>query len=176
MIALQHSILRPWRQGDQTALVAYANNPLIWNNLRDSFPYPYTQQDADVWILLNEQKAQENPHFYYNFAIECGGEAVGGVGIIPQPDVYRLNAEVGYWLAQPFWGRGIATEALQAMTQYAFEQGGFRRLFANVFGFNKASCRVLEKAGYHLDAVFPGCILKNNTVGDGYLYGKLANF
>ncbi|HXE00283.1 MAG TPA: GNAT family N-acetyltransferase [Candidatus Acidoferrum sp.] len=104
-LALSRGSLRPWRRGDEPSLVRYANNRNIWRNLRDRFPHPYTAADADAWITKAEAEAPVTSH-----AIVVDGETVGGVGVDLGTDVRRRSAEIGYWLGEPFWGRGIATK------------------------------------------------------------------
>ncbi|MFN0203419.1 MAG: GNAT family N-acetyltransferase [Bacteroidia bacterium] len=163
-------ILRPWQTGDEPALVKYGDNYDIWMSLRDTFPHPYTWNQAAAWIEL------ANAHQpYQNFAIVVNGEAIGGVGIALGEGNYRKKAEIGYWLGQPFWGKGIATEALNQMTEYAFHSFDICRLEAHVYSFNTASCRVLEKAGYELEGIMRQSIVKANQVYDAYLYAKLKN-
>src|SRR6185436_18701177 len=113
----------------------------------DAFPHPYTKQDARAYIRSVRERVPET-----TFAIAVGEEAVGSVGFVLRHDVERVSAEIGYWLAEPFWGRGIATEALVAMTDYAIATHKLTRLYALPFAWNGASCRVLEKAGYTLEA------------------------
>ncbi|MFN4145752.1 MAG: GNAT family N-acetyltransferase [Runella sp.] len=159
--------LRCWQRGDEAALVKYANNYNIWRNLRDSFPYPYTLKDAEAWIDLCQN--QQKPTV---FAIEVEGEAIGGVGIVLQTDIFRKNAEIGYWLGEPFWGKGIASEATKEISDYAFRQFDVYRLYAGVFEYNKASMRVLEKAGFTLEAILKKASCKENQLYDDYLYVK----
>ena len=146
-LKLERCTLRPWRAGDEASLVRHANNRNISRNLRDRFPYPYTAGDADVWI--GRASAETPP---CNFAIVVDGAAVGGIGLELGEDVFRRSAEVGYWLGEPFWGRGIVTEAVHAVTEYAFATFDLCRLQAHVFEGHLASARVLEKAGYTLQS------------------------
>jgi RimJ/RimL family protein N-acetyltransferase len=106
------------------------------------------------------------------FAIELNGEAVGGVGIVPQKDIFRKNAEIGYWLGQPFWGKGIITEAVQEITEYAFKHFDIHRLYAGVFEYNPASMRVLEKAGFHFEAILYQSVCKENKLWNEHIYVK----
>ena len=131
--------IRPWRDGDIAALVKYANNENIWMTVRDIFPHPYTRKDAVEWL---EQAARQP---VTNFAITSQVEAIGGIGFTPQPDVHKRSAEIGYWIGEPHWGKGIATIALGAIVQYAFANFDLVRLYATVFEPNLASARVLEK-------------------------------
>lgn len=162
-------ILRPWRRTDIESLVRYANNRAVSANLQDVFPYPYTPPDAEHWIGRCESETGTPT----NFAIELSGEAIGGIGLNRRDDVHRLTASVGYWLGQPFWGKGIATEALKRMTHYAFSESDLERLEATVYEWNPASGRVLEKAGYTLEGRLRRSIVKNGRIGDSLLYARL---
>lgn len=135
--------LRRWRTSDATSLVRHANNLSVARHLRDRFPHPYTWKDAQGFLAA---ASSEEPQT--NFAIEVAGEAAGGLGYVPGSDVERYSAEVGYWLGEACWGRGVATEALTLFTRHAFDQLGLLRLFALPLADNVASVRVLEKAGY----------------------------
>ena len=146
--------LRSWQWNDRNSLVRYANNRNVWINLRDRFPHPYTQADARFWL---ENVVGAKPET--SFAITVDEEAVGGIGYTVQTDVAHRSAEIGYWLGEEFWGQGIVTEALIAMTDYAFSTHDLCRLYAHVFAWNPASARVLEKAGY----VFEGRLIKSVT-------------
>lgn len=157
--------LRPWRKSDAKSLQKNANNRSVAANLTDQFPYPYTLKHARNFIKkVNKLKP------ITILAIEINGEAVGSIGITPQFDVHRMNAEIGYWLAEPFWGKGITTEAVKRMSAYAFEKFEVNRLFAKCFGNNLASHRVLEKAGYNIEAYFKKTLVKNGEVHDEIIY------
>jgi len=157
--------LRPWRPGDAHALVKYANNANVARNLRDRFPHPYTLRDAKASI---HSCASVGPHM--SFAIVVDGEAVGGIGISPGSDVERFSAEIGYWLGEPLWRRGITVEAVQLMSAYAFSTCRLLRLFALPFAENLPSIRVLEKAGYTREATLRSSAVKDGTVRDQALY------
>lgn len=146
--------IRSWEWRDLEAIVRHANNRNVSINLRDRFPYPYKVGDARNWLDAVVGSKPET-----NFAIAVAGEAVGGIGFTPQGDVEHRAAEIGYWLGEEFWGKGIATDALIAVTAYAFANFDLCRLYAHVFDWNPASARVLEKAGY----VFEGCLRKSVT-------------
>jgi len=163
------TILRPWCDGDVDALAGHANSRAVWLNLRDRFPHPYTRQDAGAWIA--HCKAQHEP--VLQFAIDLDGQAIGGIGLETFGDVHRNTAEIGYWLGEPFWGRGIATAALREATAYAFASLPFQRLQAMVFGWNLRSARVLEKAGYTLEGRLRKSIFKDGRVTDALLYACL---
>ena len=167
-LKLARCTLRRWRVGDEASLARHANNRNVSRNLRDIFPYPYTAADATAWI---ERVKDESPTL--NFAIDVDGSAVGGISIRLGEDVYRRSAEIGYWLGEPFWGRGIAGEALRAVTDHAFATFDVIRLEAGVFGWNPASARVLEKAGYTLEGRLRQAIIKDGRLTDRLLYGLL---
>lgn len=169
MLALQRSVIRPWRPEDRDSLAENADDLRIWRNLRDHFPHPYTRADAERWIAASA--GQEPPS---NFAIEVDGRAVGGIGLTVQSDVYRHSAEIGYWLGVSHWGRGIATEAVGAVSEWAFRNLDVVRLYAGVFAWNPASARVLEKAGYQLEARLRQAVTKAGETVDAYLYARLA--
>jgi RimJ/RimL family protein N-acetyltransferase len=150
--------------------VRYANNRRIWLNLRDAFPHPYTNRDARDYIRLARQRTPET-----SFAIAVQDEAVGSIGFVLHPDVERMSAEIGYWLAEPFWGRGITTEALVATTSYAIDTHGLTRIYAVPFAWNAASCRVLEKAGYSLEARLRRSAIKDGQITDQMQYAFIAD-
>jgi [ribosomal protein S5]-alanine N-acetyltransferase len=164
-LKLTRCTLRPWRRGDEASLVRHADNRNVSRNLKDRFPSPYTAADAREWIA--HASAQAPPT---SLAIVVDGAAVGGVGIELGTDVFRRSAEIGYWLGEPFWGRGIATEALRAMTAYAFARFDICRLEAGVFDWNPASARVLEKNGYVLEGRARLGVIKDGRMGDRLLY------
>jgi RimJ/RimL family protein N-acetyltransferase len=164
-IDLSGYLIRSYKLSDKDALIKYANNQNVSKNLRDSFPYPYTEKDAVKWLNL---ACIQNPEV--NFAIANPEELIGGIGLLLQPDVYRYSAEVGYWLAEPFWGKGIATKALIAFTNYAFIQFDLVRLFAGVFDGNDPS---LEKAGYKFEGRYKKAVYKNDKFRDQLMYGIL---
>ena len=159
--------IRSWRHGDEVTLPLHANNRRIWINLRDRFPHPYTRADAEQWIRHITVKTPET-----NFAIDVDGEAVGGIALVLQDDVDRCSAEVGYWLSEQYWGRGIVTAALKAITDYAFKHLELTRVFAVPFAHNTASARVLEKAGYRREARMRRSAIKDGVVLDQFLYAK----
>lgn len=162
---LTRSTIRSWRPGDAAALVRYANDRRVWRNLRDRFPHPYTARDAEEWVGRATGMVPET-----HFAIAVGEEAVGGIGLELQTDVFRRSAEIGFWLAEPFWGQGIATEAVRAMTDFAFASFDLCRVFAGVFEWNPASMRVLEKAGYTCEGRLRKSVTKDGQTIDQMLY------
>jgi RimJ/RimL family protein N-acetyltransferase len=157
--------LRPWQRSDAESLSKYANNPKIAKNLTDIFPHPYTLEDA--YKFINMAISSEPTTI---FAIDVKGEAVGGIGLHQQHDIQRKNAELGYWLAEPYWGKGIITEAIKSMVSYGFKTLDINRIFARPFGSNFASQKVLEKAGFILEARLEKTLIKNNVYEDELIY------
>lgn len=162
--------LRSWKKEDKPALVHNANNRKIWRNLKDSFPHPYTEAHADVWITLASQAAPS-----IHVAIDLEGVAVGGIGIIAGEGTARYTGQFGYWLGEAYWGKGIATAAAQAMVAHAFSGSFFQRLEAPVFAWNPASMRVLEKVGFIREGVAKQSVFKDNQFTDSVIYALLRN-
>jgi len=165
---LQKSLLRPWNIGDESSLEHHANNRKIWMNVRDHFPYPYLRGDAMRWVQHASHNLSQTV-----FAIVVNGNAVGSIGLVPKDDVYRKSMEIGYWLGEEFWGNGIITEAVGAVSNYAFEQFDIVRLYADVFEWNKASIRVLEKNGYVFEARLKKAVFKDGKISDALMYAKI---
>ena len=163
--------LRPWRAGDEDALVPLANDRAVWRNMTERFPHPYTAADAAFWLGI----ANERPEDQAQFAVLRDGALVGGVGFDRKTDLHTRTAEIGYWVGREHWGRGIATEALTLATAAAFEHFDFVRLQAGVLGWNTPSCRVLEKAGYALEARHARLGFKDGEVTDIHLYVRLRD-
>jgi RimJ/RimL family protein N-acetyltransferase len=168
-LTLTRCEVRSWRTSDADALATYADNRNIWINLRDAFPHPYSKQDAREFLKGVKRRTPETL-----FAIAVKGQAVGGIGFVLHPDVERVSAEIGYWLGEPFWGRGIASEALVAVTAHAIQTHGLTRVFAVPFAWNAASCRVLEKAGYVLEARLRKSAIKDGKLTDQLQYAFIA--
>lgn len=160
--------LRPFKESDSKKLAELCNNRKIWDNLRDYIPFPYTEQNAKDFIELCNN---ENPQF--TFAIEFNGGFVGSIGLVRQTDVYKLTAEIGYWIGEPYWRKGITTRAVRLISEYGFSNLGLVRIFTGIFDFNKGSQRVLEKAGFKLECIFEKSILKNDKIYDEYRYGLI---
>lgn len=161
--------MRSWREDDAFSIVPYADNRKVWRNLRDAFPHPYTLADARSFI---GSALERRPETFY--AIAVGGRAVGGIGFTLGTDVERISAEIGYWLGEPFWGQGITTEALEAVTQHALDAHGLLRVFAVPYAWNEASFRVLEKAGYLREARLRRSAIKDGQVVDQLLYAYVV--
>jgi ribosomal-protein-alanine N-acetyltransferase len=165
LIDLHNCLLRPWRTGDEGSLIVHANNRAVWLNLRDQFPHPYTLADAQTWIALASNQVQPT-----SLAIEVDSEVVGGVGFKLNSDVERVSAEIGYWLGQRLWNRGIMTAAVRAATEFGFEQFSLTRVYALPYATNVASHRVLEKAGYTREGVLRRSAIKDGIVLDQVLF------
>ncbi len=162
--------VRSFVESDAPAIAQYANNSRISRNMRDSFPYPYTLVDAQAWIIVATAAEVQT-----NFAIASATEVIGGIGFTLRDDVQRRSAEIGYWIGEPFWGRGIATDALRAVTDYAFTHHDLARIEAIVYEWNPASSRVLEKAGYTLEARVRNSITKDGQTIDHFLYARVQD-
>lgn len=162
--------LRPWQPADAPTLARHANDRGIWQNLRDTFPHPYTVEDAEYFLALVADSQRD-----LHLAIEVAGEAVGSIGVHFKTDVRRRSAEIGYWLARRYWGNGLATAAVQAVTTYVLQHFDVCRLYAVVFGTNQASARVLEKAGYALEARMRRSVVKDGQMLDSLLYALVSH-
>lgn len=158
--------LRPWATTDKDSLLKYANNFNIARFMTDAFPHPYTADNADQFL---ERVCAATPTNV--LAIDIDGEAVGSIGVFPQADIVRLNAELGYWLGEPFWGHGIMPRAVALMIEYAFSTfPNITRIYARPYSNNPASRRVLEKAGFILEAHIKDNIIKNGEVLDELIF------
>ena len=162
-------VIRPWKKEDAPALAALLNNFNVWKNLRDRVPYPYLPKDAAEWIDFNLSADPVTA-----FAVDAGGVLAGAVGFILQTDVYRRNIEIGYYIGESFWGQGIATAAIKQLTDMLAANYDVVRLYAGVFESNKGSMRVLEKNGFHLEAIHKNSIFKNNELLDEHIWVKLV--
>ncbi|MGE4289002.1 MAG: GNAT family N-acetyltransferase [Salinivirgaceae bacterium] len=158
-------VIRTWQPGDEPFLAHHANNYNIWKYVMDLFPHPYTYDDALSWVEL--QKDREKP---VNFALVYDGEPVGNMGLIPGHDVYKKNLNIGYWLSEEYWGRGIATQALLWFIPYVLKHFEPNRLAASVFSNNKASMQVLIKCGFKQEAVLKNAIVKAGQVLDEHIF------
>jgi len=168
LIRTSFGAIRSWSSHDQAALVKYANNRKVWLNLRDAFPHPYTEASAAAFL---EMVARQSPTRF--FAIATPEEAIGGIGISLNQDVHRLTAEMGYWLGEPHWGKGVMTEAVAKFTEYALERFHLVRIHAEPYASNPNSCRVLEKAGYVLEGRLRSSVIKDGQILDQLLYARI---
>jgi [ribosomal protein S5]-alanine N-acetyltransferase len=162
-------LLRPWAPVDEAALVRYANNWNVARYLRDAFPHPYTLADAQQWIARNTSVVSPT----LDFAIILDTEAIGSVGLLPKTDIWRCGMELGYWVAEPFWGQGIASEAVAAAVGYAFNTfPDITVVHARHVVSNIASGRVLTKCGFALDGRLRQAAIKNGVVSDVLVYSR----
>jgi len=160
--------MRPWHPDDASSLVKHASNPKVARNLRDDFPYPYTLPDARKWLDMVAENQSD-----LILALEIKGEAAGGIGIFIGKDVYRYNGEIGYWLSERYWGRGIMTDAVATLVDHAFTHTKCLRLFAAIFESNTPSMRILEKCGFHHEATHKQTVMKEGKLLDEHLFALL---
>ena len=156
---------RAWREDDAPALAMHANNINVWRWMSDSFPHPYTLDMAEYWCTRGHVEFGGE-----NWAIALQGVAVGGCGVIPQQGHFRCNAEVGWWLAEEHWGRGIVTRVAAALTERAFADPQITRVFAPVHAGNQRSMRVAEKNGFVLEGVQPKSAIKDGKIIDRWIW------
>jgi [ribosomal protein S5]-alanine N-acetyltransferase len=161
-------VLRPLRSSDACRLVELANNEKISRNLRDGFPHPYTLADAENFLA---KFTNQDPVTF--FGIEFNGEHVGNISLVPGQDIYRKSAEIGYFIGEPYWNKGIVTTAVNLITEYGFKHLGIIRIHTGIFEYNTASMRVLEKCGYTKDGIFRKSVFKQNKIWDEVRYSKL---
>lgn len=162
-------IIREWKKKDKKALLQLVNNKKIWDNVRDRLPFPYTKKDADEWLQLNTGVKP-----VLNYVIEVDGQFAGSIGMVPKEDVYRCNMEIGYWLGEPYWNKGIITKAIALIESVIWKDySDVVRIYADVYEYNKASMKALEKNGFHLEAVHKKAVIKNNLLLDEYVWVKL---
>ncbi len=160
--------LRKLRTSDANALAILMNNKKIWDNLRDYVPFPYALKDAQDFIKRDAEDTKNAV-----FAIDFNKEFCGIIGLFKGADVYRKSAEIGYWVGEPFWGRGIMTEAVRLIIDLGFSKLDLVRIHAGIFDFNRSSMRVLEKNGFVKEGVFKNGVIKNNKICDEHRYALL---
>lgn len=167
---MSNIVLRPWQKQDAQELAAVANNRKIWNNVRDALPSPYTVMDALQWIAhVNNQKP------VVNFAIIYEGKVVGSIGCQPKEDIARKNIEIGYFVGEPYWGKGIATAAVALLLAFIAAKLDVVRVESHVFAQNKSSMKVLQKNGFYLEAIHRRAVIKNNEILDDYVWVKMLH-
>ncbi len=162
--------IRKWELSDAGDLAAALSNKNILDNLRDGLPYPYTEQDAADFIsaMLSADETET-----FAFAIAADDKVIGSIGVFRQGNIHRQTAEMGYYIAEVYWGRGIMTEAVRQTCEYVFAQSDIIRIYAEPFADNAASCRVLEKAGFQYEGTLRGNAVKNGNVIDMKVYALL---
>ena len=164
--------LKEWKLEYAPALAKSLSNPKILANLRDGLPYPYTEEDAKSFILSMQAANRKNNFF---FAIAVDGEVIGNISVARLANIHSRSAEMGYYIAEEFWGRGIMTEAVKQMCVHVFENSDIIRIFAEPFATNTGSCRVLEKAGFTLEGTLRQNAVKNGRVMDMRMYSLLRD-
>ncbi len=152
------------------AFAVMRNNPNVLDNGYDKTPNPFTKNDAIDFINIQLSKKP-----FERFLIFYDNELAGEIGITIQEDVHRLCAEIGYFIAEPFWGKGLATKAIKQMTEYTFATFDVIRIVAGVFDFNKGSMKALEKSGYYLESVRKKSVIKKGQIIDDYIWVKLKD-
>ena len=162
--------IRKWRLSDARDLAAALSNKKVQDNLRDGLPYPYTEQDGKDFISAM-LSADENETFA--FAITVDNIVIGSIGIFRQSNIHRKTAELGYFVAEKYWGKGIITEAVRQICEYVFSESDIIRIYAEPFAYNTASCRVLEKAGFQYEGTLRSNAVKNGKVIDMKMYSLL---
>ena len=160
--------VRDWRRADKAALQVVANNRRVWINLSHRFPHPYTEADADSWFELLARQPMAT-----NWAIEVEGTAAGGIGIDPGEGIFSKCARFGYWLGEPYWGRGIMSAAVRRTADHILDTMDFARLEAPVFEWNPPSMRVLEKGGFVREGLMRKSVFKDGKVIDAMLYARV---
>lgn len=162
--------IRKWKLSDAKDLASVISNKKIQDNLRDGLPYPYTEQDATDYIsaMLSEDENKT-----LAFAITIDNKAIGSIGAFRQKNIHRHTAEIGYYIAEEYWGKGLMTEAVKQICSYIFDKSNIVRIYAEPFSYNKASCRVLEKAGFLYEGTLISNAIKNGKTIDMLMYSRL---
>lgn len=161
-------ILRKLSLDDAYDLSRLANNKNIWNNMRDIFPNPYNPSDAANFISM---VSEEDPQL--TFAIEYDYHFAGVISFIKQQDIYRKNVEIGFWIGEEYWNKGIITTSIKKIVNYAFENLDVNRIFARVFDYNIGSMKALEKNNFIKESISINAIIKNNNFHHLHNYSLL---
>ena len=164
--------IRKWELSDAKDLAVALSNTKIQDNLRDGLPYPYTEQDGVDYISAM-LSADENDTFA--FAITVEGKVIGSIGVFRQGNIHRQTAEIGYYISEEYWGKGIMTEAIKQTCNYVFDKSDIIRIYAEPFAYNVASCKVLEKAGFQYEGTLRKNAVKNGKIIDMKMYSLLRN-
>lgn len=159
--------IRAWLMNDAADLAAAVNNKKIQDNLRDGLPYPYTLEDAKAFI---EAMLEAEKDMQYTWAIAVDGKAIGSIGVFRKDNVHRRTAEMGYYVAEAYWGKGIGTKAVKDACEYIFKNTDIIRIFAEPYSTNTASCRILEKAGFTCEGTLRKNAVKNGKILDMKMY------
>ena len=162
--------IREWRIDDKSALAVNLNNPKVLNNLRDGLPYPYTEQDSEKFIRAMLSSDKNNT---FAFAITLNEKVIGSIGVFRQDNIHFRTAEMGYYIAEPYWGNGYMTSAIKQVCQYVFKYTDIIRIYAEPFSHNIASCKVLEKAGFQYEGTLKSNAIKCGSVVDMKMYALI---
>ena len=162
--------IRKWKLSDAKDLAIALSNRKIQDNLRDGLPYPYTEQDGADYISA---MLSANEDETFAFAITADNKVVGSIGVFRQENIHRQTAELGYYVAEEYWGKGIMTKAVKQICEYVFDKSDIIRIYAEPFAYNIASCRVLEKAGFRYEGTLRSNAVKNGNVIDMKMYSLL---
>lgn len=168
VIEFNDYMIRDWATEDAVSISKYADNRKIWINMRDVFSFPYKFSDAKAFLAKVMKPGPKTL-----FAIATSREAIGGIGLDIQKDVHRYTAEMGYWLAESFWGHGIMTNAVNRFTHFAFDTFELNRIYAIPYVYNKASIRVLEKSGFINEGRLRANAFKDGKIVDQFIYAKM---
>lgn len=164
--------IRKWKIEDADELAQCINNKNVQDNLRDGIPFPYTKEDAKDYINM---MLKENPDKTFAFAIVADNKVVGSIGVFRKDNIHFRTAELGYYVAEPYWGKGVCTKAVKQICDYVFENTDVIRIFAEPFAHNTASCRVLEKAGFVFEGLLRKNAVKNDMILDMKMYALIKN-
>lgn len=162
--------IRQWKMEDAFDLADALNNKNIMNNLRDGLPYPYTENDAREYIeaMLNSDKDTT-----FAFAITLEGKVIGSIGVFRKDNIHSRTAEMGYYIKESFWGKGLGTSAVKQICNYIFANTDIIRIFADPFAYNLASCRILEKSGFQYEGTLRSNAIKNGQILDMKMYSLI---
>jgi RimJ/RimL family protein N-acetyltransferase len=160
-------IIRKWRLTDASDLAVNLSNKKVQDNLRDGLPYPYTAKDAEEYIAA---MINSDPDKIFAFAIVLDNKVIGSIGVFRCENIHNRTAELGYYIGEPYWGKGIMTSAVKQACEYVFAHSDILRIFAEPFSYNIASCRVLEKAGFQFEGLLRKNAFKNGEIVDMKMY------
>ena len=164
--------IRTWKMEDAQSLAKALNNKKIHDNLRDGLPFPYTVSDAKDFISAMLATDDNNT---FAWAITVDDTAIGSIGVFRKENVHRLTAEMGYYISEEYWGKGIMTEAVKQACNYIFENTDIIRIFADPYASNTGSCRVLEKAGFVYEGTLRKNAVKNGQIADMKMYAIIRD-
>lgn len=165
-------ILKKWDLSDAKDLVKILSDKRILDNLRDGIPYPYTLQDGKEFITSILQANENNT---FAFAITIDNKVIGSITVFRQENIHNKTGELGYYLAREYWGKGIMTKVVNQICEYVFDNSDIIRIYAEPFAYNLASCRVLEKSGFHYEGTLRKNAIKNGKILDMKMYSRLKD-